>query len=205
MNDYLQIRELYHWGIKGQKWGVRRYQNADGTLTEEGKERYGSAEGYESAAQQATAQTAAVAQVSSAAKSSADIFVDRKGSRAIRKDYSALSDQELQKRVNRLNLERSYGDLSGDTKYVQTGKEKTREILQTIGAVLGIAVTALTIRNLLRGYSNAKVPAKNATKTAGKAASTAAKTTVKTGAVKAARSAADAGKVIRLITDATHH
>ena len=32
--------ELIHWGIKGQKWGVRRYQNPDGTLTEEGKAHY---------------------------------------------------------------------------------------------------------------------------------------------------------------------
>lgn len=32
--------ELYHHGIKGQKWRVRRYQNADGTLTEAGKKRY---------------------------------------------------------------------------------------------------------------------------------------------------------------------
>lgn len=31
---------LCHHGIKGQKWGVRRYQNPDGTLTEEGKKRY---------------------------------------------------------------------------------------------------------------------------------------------------------------------
>lgn len=31
---------LYHHGIKGQKWGVRRYQNPDGTLTAEGKARY---------------------------------------------------------------------------------------------------------------------------------------------------------------------
>lgn len=31
---------LWHWGIKGMKWGVRRYQNPDGTLTAEGKRRY---------------------------------------------------------------------------------------------------------------------------------------------------------------------
>lgn len=34
--------ELYHHGVKGQKWGVRRYQYADGTLTPEGKKRYSS-------------------------------------------------------------------------------------------------------------------------------------------------------------------
>lgn len=32
--------ELYHHGILGQKWGVRRYQNADGSLTPAGKKRY---------------------------------------------------------------------------------------------------------------------------------------------------------------------
>ena len=32
---------LAHYGTKGQKWGVRRYQNEDGSLTEEGKKRYG--------------------------------------------------------------------------------------------------------------------------------------------------------------------
>ena len=33
--------ELYHHGIKGQRWGIRRFQNPDGTLTAAGKERYG--------------------------------------------------------------------------------------------------------------------------------------------------------------------
>ena len=33
-------RELYHHGIKGQKWGIRRYQNPDGTLTAAGRKRY---------------------------------------------------------------------------------------------------------------------------------------------------------------------
>ena len=32
--------ELYHHGIKGQKWGVRRFQNKDGSLTPAGKKRY---------------------------------------------------------------------------------------------------------------------------------------------------------------------
>lgn len=31
---------LAHHGIKGQQWGIRRFQNEDGTLTEEGKARY---------------------------------------------------------------------------------------------------------------------------------------------------------------------
>ena len=33
--------ELYHHGIIGQKWGIRRFQNSDGTYTEAGKQRYG--------------------------------------------------------------------------------------------------------------------------------------------------------------------
>lgn len=32
---------LQHAGIKGMKWGIRRYQNKDGTLTPAGKKRYG--------------------------------------------------------------------------------------------------------------------------------------------------------------------
>lgn len=32
---------LAHYGVKGQKWGVRRYQNLDGTLTDEGRRHYG--------------------------------------------------------------------------------------------------------------------------------------------------------------------
>ena len=33
--------ELMHWGVKGQRWGVRRYQNPDGSLTSLGKKRRG--------------------------------------------------------------------------------------------------------------------------------------------------------------------
>lgn len=34
------MSQLYHYGIKGQKWGIRRFQNTDGTLTVKGRERY---------------------------------------------------------------------------------------------------------------------------------------------------------------------
>lgn len=42
MSEYILTSngELYHWGIKGQKWGVRRYQNKDGSLTAAGRKRY---------------------------------------------------------------------------------------------------------------------------------------------------------------------
>lgn len=36
----MENNELYHYGIKNMKWGVRRYQNTDGTLTEAGRKRY---------------------------------------------------------------------------------------------------------------------------------------------------------------------
>ena len=38
--DQLDIDYIAHHGIKGQKWGVRRFQNPDGTLTPEGRKRY---------------------------------------------------------------------------------------------------------------------------------------------------------------------
>lgn len=112
MNDYLVTKELYHYGIKGMKWGVRKEYTKG---------------------------------LSDIAKTASGAIDTSRGSKVIRKDYSKLSDAELQKRVNRLNLERSYGDLSGDTKYVKTGKEKAREILQTVGASLAIASTAIGI------------------------------------------------------------
>lgn len=79
---------LYHWGIKGQKWGRRRYQNADGTLTAEGRKRYGP-KGAEN--EQTTDYLPKV------------------------KKPSEYTDDELRAKINRMQMEKQYRDLAGQT------------------------------------------------------------------------------------------
>lgn len=86
--------ELYHWGIKGMKWGVRRYQNKDGTLTAAGRKHYaGDGNAGEDAQEPKT-----------------EYAPKRTGKNA--EDYS---DEELRARINRLQMEKQYRDLQGQT------------------------------------------------------------------------------------------
>lgn len=141
MNDYLELHSLYHHGIKGQKHGTRRFQNEDGSLTPEGKERYKTISRHADTAKEAGKATKDM--VESAAK------LPVKAGRIKRNSYSDLSDAELQKRVNRLNLEQRYSDLTGETKYVKSGSEVAREFLQTVGTVLAIGISAATLAKLV--------------------------------------------------------
>lgn len=53
-------KELYHHGILGQKLGIRRFQNPDGSLTPDGKKRYSSNEDSDNFAKSAAAKFKAI-------------------------------------------------------------------------------------------------------------------------------------------------
>lgn len=46
IKEAINMTELYHHGVKGQKWGVRRYQNKDGSLTAKGIKRQNKMDSY---------------------------------------------------------------------------------------------------------------------------------------------------------------
>lgn len=152
---------LSHHGIKGQRWGVRRFQNEDGSLTSIGQKRYGDPDykkDYdESDKDQLTRDykradaEAAKAILDGASKSANDAAntignIGKNKSKVVNeKSYEYLTDAQLREKINRLSMEKSYGELTGDAKRVRSGADWTREILQTTGAVVGIAGTVAGI------------------------------------------------------------
>jgi len=155
---------LFHSGIKGQRWGVRRYQNPDGTLTDLGKKRYGNSNEHgnsivnqtgkkqlEADYRKADADAAkAILEGTSKSINTLDTAIGNVGKNKSKivnnADYSKLSDAEIRQRINRLSMERSYGELTGDTKRIRSGADWTREILQTVGAAVAIGASiAITV------------------------------------------------------------
>lgn len=88
---------IYHHGIKGMKWGIRRFQNKNGSLTPAGKKRYGEKPG-------------GTKKTSGKKEEPSETPKKTSGKRSI----SEMSDDELRKQINRLNLERQYRQLLSD-------------------------------------------------------------------------------------------
>lgn len=110
---------LEHHGIKGQKWGVRRFQNEDGTRTAAGKKRERSR--------------------------SEDPAHEDYNKAHSGKSVKDMSDAELRTRLNRLQMEKQYIQLTdSDT---NNGKEFVSKAMKVATGVATATTTALTIYN----------------------------------------------------------
>lgn len=143
----LEGDELTHWGIKGQKWGERKYQYKDGSLTPAGRKRYGDAPDFvkknkvSRKVQKQRAKNLEKARQAKAEKKKAEEEAKRKEEEALKKkeqllksvdakelykNKDLLTNQEIQDRLTRIDLENRLNSKIEPTK---TGMEKATEYL----------------------------------------------------------------------------
>ena len=88
----MSSNELTHHGIKGMRWGVRRYQNKDGSLTKAGRKKMAKLDKEYS-------------------KLTGQNRNRNRNAESPNARLSKMSDDEIRARINRINLERDYLDL----------------------------------------------------------------------------------------------
>ena len=160
---------LTHHGIKGQKWGLRRFQNPDGSLTPAGRERYGSkGESISNwirgkKAENKVAKAGPVSKEAQAAQSKINNLDSKEKRRIFGKDgkidLSQLSPDELRAVNERIRLEQEFHKLTtGNAKPKQTVVQTTQQILNLLNNTSGIIDqsgklynSAITIGEFLKG------------------------------------------------------
>lgn len=169
MSKQYRIDELVHYGIKGQKWGRRQYQNKDGSLTPAGRERYGSKENFEK--QYPAEQKAAMKAVKGASDEAVKTAragkeyeaertrkkqrkADKALEEATREKARQMSDQELREAVNRLNMEENYTRMMQNRERIDVGESAVTKILDGTMKGMTMTSTALAIALAIKELRN---------------------------------------------------
>ena len=116
---YTYQDELYHYGIKGMKWGIRRTAAQLGHVIKDKAKK-----GY-----QAVKKASNIHKANKRAEEAAKIARQR----AKITNPKKLTTEELNARIKRLQLEKTYKDLMKDTETAKRGKNFVMDVLETSG------------------------------------------------------------------------
>ena len=126
--------ELYHHGIKGMKWGVRRTDAQLGHPT--GKIDLKKTKNKVDAAGTIVNETKNI-------NNTASKKAQKKAQKQKLSEAKTMSDQELRERVNRLNMEQQYVRMS--TEQINAGRSNVSSVLNNVGTAINVASSALAI------------------------------------------------------------
>lgn len=138
----MEISETYlaHHGIKGQKWGVRRYQNADGSLTAEGRKRKGLGEPRKSLFSKKKKEEKTEAEKKEELKEYL-----RKHPKKLVKYNKELTRQEAEEVISNIQFDRRLRDIRQQE--IDRGLEKIKSVTNTMQTVTNALNTGKNVYN----------------------------------------------------------